>query len=374
MADWKNWTDQFRGSRYHKTTTGVTPGGMPVIEVDPSNPYAASDGRGMQISFYHVPTQRAVYFKAFITAFNETFSSDWASETVYGRTDPIYLFKNTQRQITLSFKVPAFSEGEAYENLGRVQKLTQYLYPSYIDSNGAKLIGQSPLIRMKVMNLAASPDGAGAHDNVWLGSSDEAQAVHAANTREMATTMSGSQLYDNYRSTGRANQGLLGVLSSVQINHNLEQEGVLEKGHNTILPKLIDVAVSFNVIHEHTLGWDQQGNALSPSFPYGVVLEEFADDPTNAAASYDEKVERAQAAQLDKDLRQQATDNAEARYSGMFGTSGFLGIGGGRAGRDLRRAEKGKLNSYEASALAGAVGYDHAEEHIEAWTANSKKK
>ena len=126
MADWKNWTDQFRGSRYHKTTTGVKPGGMPVIEVDPSNPYGSSDGRGMSISFYHVPSQHSVYFKAFITSYNETFNSDWASETVYGRTDPIYMFKNTQRQISLAFKVPAFSEGEAYENLGRIQKLTQY--------------------------------------------------------------------------------------------------------------------------------------------------------------------------------------------------------------------------------------------------------
>ena len=93
MADWKNWTEQFRSERYKKTTTGVKPGGMPVIEVDPSNPYAALDGRAMQISFYHLPSQDAVYFKAFITAFNETFNSDWGSETVYGRTDPILMFK-----------------------------------------------------------------------------------------------------------------------------------------------------------------------------------------------------------------------------------------------------------------------------------------
>ena len=130
MADWQNWTDLFRSGKYGKTTTGVKGTGMPVIEVDPSDPYASSHGRGMQLSFFHVPSQKAVYFKAFIVAYNETFNSDWASETVYGRTDPIYMFKGTQRQISLNFKVPAFSEGEAYENLGRVQKLTQYLYPS----------------------------------------------------------------------------------------------------------------------------------------------------------------------------------------------------------------------------------------------------
>ena len=50
--------------------------------------------RGMNIGFTHVPTGKQVTFKAFITAFNETYNSDWASEQVFGRTDPIYMFKN----------------------------------------------------------------------------------------------------------------------------------------------------------------------------------------------------------------------------------------------------------------------------------------
>jgi hypothetical protein len=347
MADWKNWTEQFRSERYHKTTTGVTAGGMPVIEVDPSNPYASSDGRGMQLSFYHLPSQDAVYFKAFITAYNETFNSDWGSETVYGRTDPIYMFKNTRRQISLAFKVPAFSEGEAYENLGRVQKLTQYLYPSYTDTPGGKIISQSPLIRLKVMNLAQSQAMFGGGD------ASHTQDLLAQNHRARAQNVSGSALYDGYTSSGNANRGLLGVIASVQVNHNLEEQGVLEKGPGVILPKLIDVAVTFDVIHEHTLGWDEQGNSLDPSFPYNVVLEEPYSPNWNEASTYDERVALTQAEQQEREIRQQQLDNAEARYSGMFGTKGFLGIGGGRLGRDARRAEKGELNPYEASAYSG---------------------
>ena len=348
MGDWQNWTDQFRPERYHKTTTGVKGAGMPVIEVDGSNAYASSDGiRAMQLSFFHVPSQKAVYFKAFIVAYNETFNSDWASETVYGRTDPIYMFKGTQRQISLNFKVPAFSEGEAYENLGRIQKLTQYLYPSYTTD---RIIGQSPLIRMKVMNLAQTQGS--------TLSSPATQEVMAASHRMAATATSGSALFHGYRSFNGADAGLLGVIGSVQINHNLEEQGVLEKGYNCILPKLLDVAVTFNCIHEHTLGFDQQGNALSPGFPYGVTLQQ-PYSPDDGATTYDQRAAAARAQQKDEDERQAQIDNAEARYSGMFGKNGFLGIGQGRYGRDVRKANKGKLSPYAASALAGQI--DHGD-------------
>ena len=59
--------------------------------VDGSDAYA--NNRKLFISFHHVPTGKDVFFKAFITAFNETYNSDWSSESVYGRADPIYLFK-----------------------------------------------------------------------------------------------------------------------------------------------------------------------------------------------------------------------------------------------------------------------------------------
>jgi len=353
MADWQNWTDQFRPGKYGQTTTGIKGNGMPVVEVDPSDPYASSDGRGMALSFFHVPSQKAVYFKAFIVAYNETFNSDWASETVYGRTDPIYMFKGTQRQISLNFKVPAFSEGEAYENLGRIQKLTQYLYPSYVDDGGAKLIGQSPLIRMKVMNLAQiGTYGAdsSAFDNLDGGASN----YHT----QMAQNNSGSALFDMYKSANMANQGILGIISSVQIDHNIEAQGVLEKTTNTILPKVIDVSVTFNCIHEQTIGFDSSGNEMVPGFPYNVILQEPYREASEAA-TFNERATLAQAERNERDVRQQQLDDAEARYGGMFGTSGPFGIGGGRLGRDARRAEEGKLNPYEASAYAGhsSTGY-----------------
>ena len=188
-----------------------------------------TDGYGnveeMMVSFYHVPSGESIYFKAFITAFNETYSSDWGRESIYGRTDPVYLFKSTKRQVSLVLKVPASTASEAYENLGRVQKLTQFLYHVYVKSDSTTTIGQSPLIRLKVMNLLARQPNLTTKNKVL----DKHKTTH--------------DMYDEYISTSEPTKGLLGTIRSLAVNHNLENPeiGIIEKTTNTILPKMIEI-------------------------------------------------------------------------------------------------------------------------------------
>ena len=241
---------------------------------------AVEDGyaKGAQtlISFYHLPSAREVYFKAFITAFTETTSPNWNSETIYGRTDPVQIFKNTTRRVSLAFKIPAATIGEAYENLAKVQLLVQFLYPTYIEHSSTfeagvnhRTITQSPFIRLKVMNLLASTAGKGG-----------------------TAGASADQLFDEYgkQNEAAAEFGQLGLLHNVSINHNLENAdaggGALEKTQNTILPKLLEVNLDFSPIHEQTLGWHSLGRDEDERptvafidesiFPYGAVTEEAA--------------------------------------------------------------------------------------------------
>jgi len=86
---------------------------------------------------------------------------------------------------------------------------------------------------------------------------------------------------------GEGTEGLLGVLKSLTINHNLEgDKGVIETGGEShedvgvtqvmdggILPKLINITFDFGVIHEHHLGWDDQGNFSNNAFPYGLDFQ-----------------------------------------------------------------------------------------------------
>jgi len=221
--------------------------------------------RGLTINFVHVPTQKYVTFKAFLTAFNETYSSDWSSEAVYGRADPIHMFKQTTRSISMGWKIVAGSEGEAFENLGRLQQFLQMLYPTYKEANKAQTINQSPLIRMQLSNMVRKANAMGGY------------------TEGLKKTAS----------PANKESGLLGIIKNVSISHNLESpdagafemgtpsQGTDEAGNpnpatltNNILPKVIEIQMDFSVIHEQMLGWAKTGTGNSSTWTFGGSITE----------------------------------------------------------------------------------------------------
>ena len=319
------------------------------------------------VSFLHVPSDNSVYFKAFITSFNETYSSTWKSEQVFGRADEIHSFVQTGRRINLSLMVPAASESEAFENLSKVQKLIQFLYPNYEHIQEAQTISQGPLVRIKVMNLLQDMSDAGTAGNA---------------TKEMSS----AQYYASYQSRGtEPHLGTLGFISSLTVNHNLENRdaGVFEKINpvsprdsldaafggsgptsqpvpNTILPKNIELVISFTPVHEHPLGWNNRNRFGSDSrdiasrqsgelFPYGIATSSPATDDEFANMSAQEAMDKENQAKQ----TQEQKDNAEARYGGMFGKKRYK--------RDQKRLKNrgDKMNADEKAYLESAQkGYE----------------
>ena len=164
---------------------------------DGSDAYA--NEKKMYISFLHIPSKKSIFFKAFITAYNETYTPKWQSEEVFGRADPIHSFKQTTRAINLTFVVPAASESEAYENLAKTQNLIQFLYPNYSSVGAsAQTISQGPLLRLKVMNLLQNMDGA--------------KAMGTQATNKAAELKNKNSYYTEYKSRGSSPQhGTVGV-------------------------------------------------------------------------------------------------------------------------------------------------------------------
>ncbi len=267
--------------------------------------------RELVVSFFHVPSQRSVYFKAFIVAFAESYSSNFEEHATFGRTDPIRQYKNTTRSIDMTLDIPAASEGEAFENLGKVSTLEQFLYPSYGSRDVANTLDQAPLIRMKVMNLAQSS---------WIYSGEGLAGAGVS----LETPKQG---YDIYKSTSDAREGLLGVIGSLSVDHGMSgDDGVFYKtgAMNTILPKNIQISISFAPIHEQTIGW-QGESPMEPLFPYGVVSEDTViRQPVDyQGKTFSEQVEIEQRNEEKRRLNQQVLDNAEARYGGMLGKMRF---------------------------------------------------
>ena len=271
------------------------------------------------LSFYHVPSGQSTFFKAFLTAYNETYSPEWNEESVYGRADPIYLFKQTTRNITMGYKIPAATVGEAAENLERVQRLVQYLYPAYEDASSATTISQSPLVRLGFQNMVSS------YTSATVNSGRNFGIPHVSNN---------------------PNTGLLGVVKNLTINYNMEGDaGVFQVGGSSglILPKLIEINFDFGVVHEHSLGWHKIGSTYtfsSEKFPYGMSTGASAETATDAMsrtqrqAGLSNRSVGAQAgtvitqAQLEQERRgvtgqspsEAAAANRESRYMGMLGS------------------------------------------------------
>jgi len=182
--------------------------GRPAFPVDHSDGYAQ---KGYTLSFLHLPSGQEHQFKAFLTQFSDSFSSEFSPQSAYGRMDPIYTFQQTTRQLQVGFAIPAFSIEEAKSNLAKVGQLARKLYPSYSggDPSNASSLARAPLMRLRFANLI------------------------------------------------RANQsptlGLLGKVSGFTFTPNLEH-GFFDLP-NFLYPKTIDVSFSFDPLHETVMGW-----------------------------------------------------------------------------------------------------------------------
>lgn len=249
---------------------------------------------GYSIGFHHIISGVNLYFKAFITNYSDTFDSDWAAETVYGRADPIYTFKSTTRNISLGFKIPAASTSEGYENLAKVQQLAQFLYPAYENVGSAQTIAQGPLIRLKMMNLLQ------------------------ANPPSQDPDSKPGDLLSKYSAAGGATAGLLGIIKNITVEHNLAgEEGVLDlktgaDSGATILPKVITVNLAFSPIHETPLGWEQITNSTeegenqstvqfsSQNYPYGAVLAKSLTSIGQPASGGSQAAEDSESADADE--------------------------------------------------------------------------
>jgi hypothetical protein len=208
----------------------------PSTTFDTTKPSAFADGAtslyndGFRLEITHVPSDRTLWFSAFVEGFSDAYNSEWNAQQVYGRMDPISTFMNTRRAISVSWKIPAASVEEGVDNMNKVNELMAYLYPSYEGtSGGAATINMAPLWRVKFGNLISSANG------------------HP--------------------------QGLLGYVNGLTMDPIIEDgmfmfsptpdlpgspgsgRGPLRTQGTEYIPKTIRLNFEMTVLHEHPLGW-----------------------------------------------------------------------------------------------------------------------
>lgn len=223
---------------------------------------AAFEEAGYIVEILHISSGKAAVFPSWITEFSDTFTSEWSTDSVFGRNDKIGNFQGTTRSISISMKIPSYSVVEARENMHQLEHLIANLYPSYKSLNVGKekvhTMSGSPMVKVKFANL-----------------------IKNANVRENAVNA--------------ATGGLSGWINNVSFSPDLESgfhhmspnmskadqaayNGVHQgktlgfSSSHTFLPKVLDISFTLTVVHEHKLGWEDQSWLAknTDSFPYGI--------------------------------------------------------------------------------------------------------
>ena len=76
------------------------------------------------------------HFRAFLTNFGDSFSSDWATSRYSGRGDNLYSYQGFNRDINFSFIIAAQSKQEMKPLWQKLNYLASTIYPDYSPGNG----------------------------------------------------------------------------------------------------------------------------------------------------------------------------------------------------------------------------------------------
>ena len=200
-------------------------------------------------SFPVTETGTRLRIPAFLASHSDTFNANWNAQSVYGRADPIPIYRNTTRSISLSFKIPNQNIDDANANFSSLGVLVRNLYPVY------KTFGSSNIF-------------AGMRDAISGLSPNEA-IVGAPLVR-----MKFANLICNSANPGT---GLLGYITNLSITMDTANGYLMDPNNGgeepLMFPRMVNFSFSFNPLHEHKLGWGINDNWLggnSKNYPYAT--------------------------------------------------------------------------------------------------------
>ena len=178
--------------------------------------------KGYFLSFRRVADRsNVVNFISFVEQFSDSYNSNFSQEVVFGRTDPLQRYQNTQRSITLSWALVGYNEDSAARNLQDTNRLVQLLYPGYTKHGTQKIYKTSPVVEMQYINLV---------------------------NEQMSY--------------------LPGTVSTFSFTPDLEF-GVFENSYQVLTPKVLRLSISFNPLHKTALGFTEGSkNFPESNFPY----------------------------------------------------------------------------------------------------------
>lgn len=110
----------------------------------------------MPFYFHDIRTNEIIAFHAFLDSISDNYTVDYTESEGYGRIGKVLTYKNTQRQVSLTFMVVATSVTDFDEMWFKINKLITLLYPQYTQGRTLQF-GQDSFVQPFSQLPAASP-------------------------------------------------------------------------------------------------------------------------------------------------------------------------------------------------------------------------
>jgi hypothetical protein len=212
------------------------------------------------VEVQHLPSRKSLYFKAMLTQFEDQYTSDWATEQVFGRMDPVRTFRGTQRIISLGWDVVAASLEEAQHNLKSCSEFLSMLYPSYDggtmspDNVNAAVTTESDKkdnkeTQKRTGDIVKPRQGQGT-SNTGNAATIKSAPLFRIKFANLVQSTRATETNDSIES------GLIGSIDGLTYAPDLEAGffDPISEG-NALYPQTIKLAFGFTVAHDHPLGW-----------------------------------------------------------------------------------------------------------------------
>jgi hypothetical protein len=163
-----------------------------------------SEKNGMPFYFKDLRDNTYILFRAYIDGLTENISPSWAPTNYLGRSEPVYVYERSERDISFNLKLFAQTPSELDSIYQKMNRLTSLCYPEYKNDTVG---GQSGKQRMK----------------------------------PPLTKFRLGELY------GSENNELMGFIKS--LSYTYPQESPWETKQGKRVPKYVQVSISYQVIH-----------------------------------------------------------------------------------------------------------------------------
>ena len=195
---------------------------------------------GMPFYFKDLRDDTYVIFRAYIEGLTENVNPSWNSTNYIGRSEPVYTYQNTEREINFTLKLFANTKDELDQIYQKMNRLTSLCYPEYKEDEEWELIGA---------------DGAATGRKLKYGGVNSRIRMKPPMTKFRLGELFGSspdattgtwKNKDNETKTS-SHAEMVGFIKSLSYNFPDESPWEIQRGYR--VPKFVEAEISYQVIH-----------------------------------------------------------------------------------------------------------------------------